>query len=863
MNFFRLFQNVILRHLRYEWGKLLLAIAGVAIGVAVFVSIRLANTTAFQAFTTSLDVVTGKANLQALSNDGLGFDERFIVQLRRSPAVIGAAPAIEQYAQVEDSLELARPGSGTPLLVFGIDVFAENAFRTYEFQESAAGGDAGLQFLLQRNAIIITDKLARQYNLQRGDSIRLVANGARTAFQVVGIVKPEGTASALGGNFALLDIASAQEVFGRIGRLDRIDLLVPAEEREQLREYLAETAPPGVVVREPQSRGAEATRMLESFDLNLTALAFIALFVSMFIIYNTMLTNTLRRRRELGILRALGATRSTIVALFLGEATLIGLLGVAVGLPVGIMLARLALDQVTRTITALYILTVTDELAIDPATLVLGGVIGLLASVVSALPAALEGARAHPRETFSVQTFETKVSLNLKRIFTGTALALIAAYAASYFGEKLMSPELGFASAGLLLLGVALLTPAVVSGAGRLFGRVIRRLFGVEGELANAYLLASLGRSSTAIAALMTAIAMLIGVSTMVDSFRRTVEYWMRQTVTADLYITVASNRLSAAAVTPIPEPVWRYVDTLQGVRIVDALRRLKVGYQDGSIFVSGATFNAPESDAPLAFQEGGRWNDIMSALDSGAVVVSEGFGMRYGKGMGDTITIATPSGPQSFRIAGIFYDYSSDAGSVMLKREPFMRLFADSALNSIAIHLRDPSVMEQVRENIERSFAGRYSLVVYSNRALRADALDIFDQTFAITYALQLVAVIVAAIGVANTLAALVVERSREIGILKAVGATAGQIRKMTLVQAGLIGAASQFLGAGAGLLLSMILIYVINRVSFGWTIQLTISPEILVLSGLLVILTAFLAGLVPANAAARKPVADVVKAE
>lgn len=863
MNFFRLFQNVILRHLRYEWGKLLLAIVGVAIGVAVFVSIRLANTTAFEAFTTSLDVVTGKANLQVLSNDGLGFDERFIAQLRRSPAVIGAAPAIEQYAQVEDSLELARPGSGMPLLVFGIDVFAENAFRTYEFQESAGGGDVGLQFLLQRNAIIITDKLARQYRLQRGDSIRLIANGSRIAFQVMGIVKPEGTASALGGNFALLDIASAQEVFGRIGRLDRIDLLVPSEEREQLSEYLAETAPPGVVVREPQSRGSQATRMLESFDLNLTALAFIALFVSMFIIYNTMLTNTLRRRRELGILRALGATRTTIVALFLGEATLIGLLGVAVGLPVGIVLARLALDQVTRTITTLYILTVTDELMIDPATLVLGGVIGLLASVISALPAALEGARAHPRETFSVQTFETKVSLNLKRIFTGTALALIAAYAASFLGDMLMSPELGFVSAGLLLLGVALLTPAVISGAGRLFGRLIRRLFGVEGELANAYLLASLGRSSTAIAALMTAIAMLIGVSTMVDSFRRTVEYWMRQTVTADLYITVASNRLSASAVTPIPEPVWRYVDTLQGVRIIDALRRLKVGYQDGSIFVSGATFNAPESEAPLAFQEGGKWNDIMAALDSGAVVVSEGFGLRYGKGMSDTITIATPTGTQSLKIAGIFYDYSSDAGSVMLKREPFMRLFADSALNSIAIHLRDTSAMEQVRQNIERSFAGRYSLVVYSNRALRDDALEIFDQTFAITYALQLVAVIVAAIGVANTLAALVVERSREIGILKAVGATAGQIRKMTLVQAGLIGAASQFLGVGAGLLLSMILIYVINRVSFGWTIQLTISPEILVLSGLLVIVTAFIAGLVPANAAARKPVADVVKAE
>jgi len=861
VKFLRLFQNVILRHLRYEWGKLLLAVAGVAIGVAVFISIRLANTTAFQAFTTSLDAVSGRANLQVLSNDGLGFDERFIARLRRSPAVLGAAPAIEQYAQVEDSLELASPGGGLPVLIFGIDVFAEGAFRVYDFEDDGAG-DAGLQFLLRRNAIIITDKLARQYGLRQGDSIRMVAGGNRVAFQVAAIMKPQGTASALGGNFALLDIASAQEVFGRIGRLDRIDLLVRSGELQDVREYLSTIAPPGVVIREPQSRGAQAAKMLESFDLNLTALAFIALFVSMFIIYNTMLTNTLRRRRELGILRALGATRGFIVALFLGEAALIGLLGVAAGLPLGIGLARLALDQVTRTISALYILTVTDQLVIDGATLLAGAAIGVAASVISALPAALEGARAHPRETFSVQTLEAKISLNLPKIFTATALALAASLAAAFLGDRLMSPMLGFASAGFLLLGVALLTPAVVSGAGRLLGRTIKRLAGVEGELANAYLLASPGRTSTAIAALMTAIAMLIGISTMVDSFRRTVEYWMRQTISADLYLTVSSNRLSARTLTPLPGPVLRYLDSLPEARTVDALRRIRLGYRDGAIYVSGARFNISEREASLAFQEG-EWDEVMAALDTGAVAVSEGFALRFDRDLGDTIILGTPTGPRSLRIAGIYYDYSSDAGTVMMKRGPFSAIFADSSINNVAIHLRDPSAAEMVRGKIERRFGGRYGLLIYSNRALRDEALDVFDQTFAITYALQLVAVIVAAIGVANTLAALVVERSREIGILKAIGATAAQLRKMTLVQAGLIGIASQVLGAGAGLLLSMILIYVINRVSFGWTIQLVVAPEILLFSGILVILTAFVAGLVPANAAARKPVADVVKAE
>ena len=354
----------------------------------------------------------------------------------------------------------------------------------------------------------------------------------------------------------------------------------------------------------------------------------------------------------------------------------------------------------------------------------------------------------------------------------------------------------------------------------------------------------------------------MIGLSPMVDSFRKTVEYWMRQTIHADLYITISSNRISPTTLAPIPDEVVRYVDSLPQIATVDALRRIRMSYAGETIAISGARMNIPEDDASLSFQEG-RWNDVMAALDTGAVAVSEGFALRYGKERGDTIVLATPDGARSLTIAGVYFDYSSDGGTVMMKKDRFARTFHDSTTGNLGIYMRDTAAIEPVRAMIERRFGGRYSLLVYSNRALRDDALEVFDQTFAITYALQLVAVIVAAIGVANTLAALVVERSREIGILKAVGASGAQLRKMTLVQAGLIGAASQILGVIAGLALSAILIYVINRVSFGWTIQFTISPLVIVASTFLVLVTAFVAGLVPAAAAARRPVAEVVKAE
>ena len=861
----RLFNRIIVRHFRDEWGKLLLSVAGVAIGVAVFIAIRLANTTAFDAFSSALDAVAGRANLQAIAADGRGFDEGFIARLRESAAVVAAAPVIEQYAQLVDSSERVAPGTGAPVLVFGVDVFAEESMRAYTFERegtSSVGSDGGLEFLLRPRAIIITSKLSDNLGVGIGDSIELVAAGRRLAFDVVGIVTPEGTASALGGSFAMLDIASAQEAFGRIGRLDRVDLLVPEREAAGVAEYLTSLAPPGVVIESPSRRNEQTLRMLDAFDLNLTALAFIALFVSMFIIYNTLLTSTLRRRRELGILRAVGATRAKIVSLFLGEAAVIGVLGVIIGLPLGVALARVALDQVVRTVTALYILTVADELSIDAATLVLGAAVGIGASILSALPPAMEAAQVHPRETFSVQSFESGVSRRYRGIVIASIVVLLAAWAASIQGRTLNSPMLGFAGAGLVLVGFALLTLVILRVGNRLFARALKKLAGVAGELANAYLMQSLGRASTAIAALMTAIAMLVGISTMVGSFRATVELWMRQTVTADLYLTLSNNRLAASAITPMPSEILAYLDSLPEASHVDALRRIRTTHNGRTITVSGARLTIPSDDASLTFSEG-TFASVLRALDTGAIAVSEAFAIRFEKTIGDTIVLATPTGRHALTIAGVYYDYTTDAGAVMMRRDLYARIFDDTTLSNAAVYLRDPSQLERVGDAIERRFAARYSLLVYSNRTLREEVLKIFDQTFAITYALQIVAIIVAAIGVTNTLAALVVERGREIGILKAIGASAQQVRNMTLVQAGIIGAASQLLGSIAGIVLSMILIYVINRVSFGWTIQFELSPGILGVSTLLVMATAFLAGIVPANRAARRTVADVVRAE
>ncbi|MBC8144807.1 MAG: FtsX-like permease family protein, partial [bacterium] len=569
------------------------------------------------------------------------------------------------------------------------------------------GDSSNLAFLLQPRAIIITTKLAATLDADVGDSIAMIAAGRRVVFDVVGIITPDETASALGGSFAMLDIASAQEMFGRVGKLDRIDLLVPEREAPAIAEYLTTLAPAGVVVQAPSRRNEQTLRMLDAFSLNLTALAFIALFVSMFIIYNTMLTSTLRRRRELGILRAVGATRGTIVALFLGEATVIGLLGAAVGIPLGVLFARFALDQVVRTVSALYILTVAENITVDTWTLVLGGAIGLVTSILSALPPALEASHVHPRETFSVQSFESGVTRRYRKFVIASVVILLTAWLAAVQGLAMNNPLLGMAGAGLVLIGFALLTPIFLRGFDRFLSRPLKRLTGVAGELANAYLMQSLGRASTAIAALMTAIAMLVGISTMVGSFRATVELWMRQTVTADLYLTISSNRLSASTIVPMPREILDYLDTLSQASHVDAMRRIKTSYAGRTITVSGARLTMPDGDASLTFHEG-TFDDVLKALDTGAIAISEAFAIRFDKHTGDTIVLATSTGQRALSIAGVYYDYTTDAGAVIMRNATFARVYDDSTMSNAAVYLRDASQLENVRAAIERRFASR-----------------------------------------------------------------------------------------------------------------------------------------------------------
>src|SRR4030042_1775013 len=392
-----LLKNITLRHLRHHKGRTILTIIGIALGVAVFISVQIAIHTAIESFNTSVDHVSGKANFQVTSF-GRGFPEEVYLKVKKAPGVKAATPVIQFISKIDEPI-------GEPLYLLGIDIFSDQQFRNYQFYDPT---EEDLQFLKDPKAIAITEKLASRHGLKKGDVLPLIFGSKKVPLTITHLLKMEGPAKSLEGNFGLMDIASAQEALEKVGLIDRIDLIVDnSAPLDQVQKELKGVIPQGVEVRRSDTRSGQIEKMVSAFHLNLTALSLISLMVGMFLIYNAISISVIQRRREIGILRSIGISRSQVLCLFICEAGLIGCLGSLVGIGVGLGLAKIMLYSVSRTITALYILVKAEHPVIPPFVLFIGFGMGLFVSILSSIGPAKEASRIAPREALSLGTLET------------------------------------------------------------------------------------------------------------------------------------------------------------------------------------------------------------------------------------------------------------------------------------------------------------------------------------------------------------------------------------------------------------------------------------------------------------------------
>ncbi len=842
------------RYWRRRPFELGLALAGIAVGVAVVVAIDLANQSAARAFDLATDTVTGSATHQVIGGPE-GLPEAAYTRLVLEAAAEPAAPMVDEMVRLAGS-------GGRNLRLLGVDPFAEAPLRAElgSVELESAGGEFDVPRLLGTSGMVVaTAATAAELGLTPGERFAVEVGGRRVSLELAGLLRLRDAGQEEGfANVLLADLATAQEVLGMAGFLTRIDLVVPpGDAGEALLARARQVLPPGAQVLEAAGRSRATAGLTAAFRLNLEALSLLALLCGAFLVYNTVRFSVVERREVTGRLRALGVTGSQLLRLTLTEAAALGLVGALLGLLLGVALGHLLVGLVARTIDDLYFAVAVRRLVLPAAALAQGLALGVGAALVAAWGPAREAAAVPPRLTSSRAELEAaSLAAAPRHAWLGAGLLALAAL--------LLLPrepiQLAFAGVFCLLLGAAAMVPqATLLLLDALAGPLGR--LGLFAAMAGRGVRRSLSRTGVALAALCLAVAMSLGVGVMIDSFRGTVERWLESALPADLYLSpgrLGSGRHQA----PLPADLAARLAGVPGVDRVNTVRRLELEGPDGLLRLAVIEVDRRGRRA-FPLRTGAESASWRSFEDGDAVFISEPLAYRRGLHRGDALRLPTGGGPRAFEVAGVFTDFSSEHGLVLVSRVTFERHWTDRGYDGLSFFLQPGADAAATAAAIAERAADVPGVFVRSNRALRGLSLEVFDRTFRVTGVLRQLAGGVAFLGILGALSALALERRRELAVLAAVGLTPGQRIRLVLAESGLLGLVAGLFALPLGLMLAAILVFVINRRSFGWTLEMAVAPEMLAGTLTLAVASAVLAGIYPARRMAREKISDGLKQE
>ncbi len=843
--------RVSLRYLvRHPW-QTVLSVLGIALGVAVVVAIDLVNHSARLAFALSTEAVVGRATHQIVGGS-TGLDERLYTTLRTKVGITGLAPIVEGYAQIAQE-------PTTTLHVLGVDVFAERAFRPYVTASPTRDNNALGRLLSEPNTALLSDDVLSRFRLDENSALHLRMPSGDETLTVVGSFRSQDKALLKAqSDIVIVDIATAQEMFGSVDRLSRIDLLVPqGEAGVAMLARIQALLPPQARIVNTGTRSQALSQMTSAFQLNLTAMSLLAIVVGMFLIYNTIAFSVVQRRSIIGVLRALGVTRGEIFRLVLLEALAIGTVGVVVGIVMGILLAQGLLHYVIRTINDLYFTLQLSAVDVDPVLLFKGAVVGIGATLLAAIVPAMEATSTQPKAVMQRSAAEEKFNKMVPYLaILGMLLMFLA-------GVLLVLPikslEIGFLTLFLVIAGFALWIPAFTQILARYSQRPFYAIFGVIGSMASRGVNASLSRTGLACTALAVAIAASVGVTVMIDSFRYSVVVWLENSLRADIYVSRADN--TAQTQPSLDAALIANLSTLPGIRNVSLGRRTQLDTQLGPVELFAVKMPEASFDAFRLKKSAALAQDKFFRGDG--VLISEPFAFRHNVGIGDKLLLPTDRGEQGFTIVGIYYDYSSDQGVITMYRATYERFWDDRAITSMGIYTTRGVNQADLLKKIRKLVLPTPGVVAQSNSSLRSTSIEIFDRTFAITYILRFLAVLVAFIGILSALMAIQLERAREFSVLRALGLLPAQLVALITLETGLMGLIAGLLAIPLGIMLAAILVFVINQRSFGWSMQFILDPVLLLQAVGLALLAALCAAGIPAYRIARLPPAVFLRHE
>jgi putative ABC transport system permease protein len=833
--------------------RTVLTTAGIVLGVAVLVGMHTANQSVLFAFNSTIDRIAGRTELQVTAAEA-GFDEQVLEIVQGARSVRVAVPVIEAV------VDTGIAGQGN-LLVLGTDMTGDRSLRDYDLDEGdEAVIDDPLVFLAQPDSIILTREFADRNAIRTDDAITLGTALGPRAFTVRGIMTASGLASAFGGHLAIMDVYAAQRMFGRGRTFDRIDLATRpeasiAEAQAELQQLLGR----GFQVEVPSGRGQQFEAMTAAYSVMVSMSSLFALFIGMFIIYNSFSIAVAERRSEIGILRALGATRRQIRRLFLLESAATGLIGSLGGAAAGLVIARAIAGSIGQLISDVYgVAQRAGEIAADPLLLSGALVIGVSTSIVAALIPARQAAAVDPVLALQKGRFQVLSPAESRtRVATAAALGLGALTCLLFSTVR----PLFYAGYLMAMTAALLLGPLLTLALSRALRPVLKRVRPVEGALAADSLIQAPRRTSASVAALMLSLALVIAFAGMARASYNSIIAWMDVTLNPDLFVTPSPDVVIRTM--RFPDAMGSELAAIPGVARVQKVRNTRVQFRGGPVMVVATEFASIAETSPQPAVEGDARTMYQRTAAGEGVMIADNLARLHGLHAGDLLELHAPHGAISLPIVGIVVDFTDQQGTILLDRSIYQRFWRDDTVNIFRVYLGPDATVPTVQRLILERFERERQLFVLPNRELKGYILRVTDQWFGLTSVQMAVAVLVAILGIVNSLTVSITDRRRELGVLKAVGAVRGQIRRTIWMEALSVGVVGLLLGFTLGAVNLYYVLEMVERDIAGLRLDYVFP---LTVAGALVptmLAAAFLAAIWPAESAVRASLVEALEYE
>ena len=857
--------SLALRSLLARPVRTLLTTSGIILGVAVILAISITNLSTIKSISTLFSEASGKAHLMVMNSwsGDPGFPEDVMDRIANHPGVKALVPTLHVQTLLADELTPAEIGVSFfgavrgSLTLYGIDPVLDTEAREYKIVEG--------EFLSAKkpeayNVVLVKD-FADEKKLEVGDELRIVVTGGAEVLRVVGLMSKEGPGQINNGAFGVIPLRTAQQIYSRAGELDQVDIIAlpgssSGHDLDMLQASIQERLGPDYAVVYPASQGKRVTQMLDTYQLGLNFFSVVALFVGGFLIYNAFSMTIVERTREIGMLRTLGMTRRQIMRQILTEASLVAVIGSAIGVGAGILLAR-GLIRIMELLLAQEV--VQTQVPVDG--LITSVFVGIVVTIVAAALPAWQAGRISPLEALRIRGSSRENWVVLEGWKVGVLLSTVSLVLIIYrpFPVKVQY-VLSQAAVFALFVGVTLLLPVTVSAWERLTRPPIRRIYGAEGQLGSRNTQRARFRTALTVAALMVGAAMILGVRGMTDAFKYDITNWIEVYIGGDLYVYSSM---------PMRADLGRRLEGVDGVAAATPFRYVdvEVARPDGKsewLIFTGLDPQSHEQVTSFIFAAGqGDPAQLLNRLAAGdAIFISSVLSERYGLKKGDTLQLDTKRGKHDFEIAAVVVDFYNQGLIVDGNWNDLRRYFGVNDVSSYLLKIEPGRSVDAVKEEIDRLYSQRYRLTTESNKVLKARALQLASQAFSMFDVLALIAMIVASLGVVNTLMMNVLERTREIGMLRSLGMTRRQVAKMILAEAGLIGIIGGAFGLVFGLFLSRLILTAANAIQ-GYDLTYVLPKEGIVISLFIALITSQIAAIWPARRAAGIRIIEAIQFE